>query len=660
MNSHAVVLLTAAAIALTACAQNSSSSRPTGRKALVVGRGLPLTEPDGGPTHPQGAKNNFLTLVNNPSNNPARGWTCDLTYDLQKQLGLPDDAPLPRLFSEIARRNLGYRIVMQNGANGVNLELWGAAVDAGIMPFAPQGNNNPGQRFPDGLGLRAAAGVAGGVTANTSSYGPGVEFIDALPNGDAAQSWANQVVAAKFARVLDDHPRYNIWDARQHLRQAASNWEQGWNERTGYGRVDLGRRVDKLMPAPPVEFRTKVIDNGHRVQFTWRNFLQTDFAATVITRRDGRVIYDGQGTNFVWRSDVNGDETFVYVSRNRSGEKSRIESFQRRVVTNLYTGIARTALVLGTQPAEDRVNLPLARAFLQTATNNWAAHVVFRKGNPVYDSMQPSPGGPIIGVAPDVATMVTIGITNDYRILLPAISVEERDLFQYKEHWDRAVASGLLVVMPHSASFTRARPAGRRTSPPRLFSAITVGAGTVTNQYTYGPGLECYDTLPEPVVIGGGLLTQMDAAAAVAAKLARILDNNPNYNIWDARQHLRQTCDKYSAGWVEDGGFGRPSSKNVRLGALDPAPPVDIEANVENDGRAVRFSWQNFLQSSFRETVVQREDGRTLYSGTGTNYVWKSDVTGEAVFRVLSRDKSGRLSRPEPFTEFRLSGLNNN
>jgi hypothetical protein len=414
---------------------------------------------------------------------------------------------------------------MHNGPNGANQQGWGIALDNGMMPFAAQGNNNPGQRFADGLGLRAAVAVAGGVTANTTSYGPGVEFIDSLPNGDAAQSWANQVLAAKFARVLEDHPRYNIWDARQHLRQVASNWEQGWNERIGYGRVDLSRRVDKLLPAPPIEFRTDILDGGHRVLFTWRNFLQSDFAATVITRRDGRIIYEGQGTNVVWRSDVNGDETFIYYSKNKSGDTSRIESYQRRIVTNLYAGVPRTALVLGAPPTDDGLNLRLAQAF-QNAATNWVVHTLFRKGNPAYDDFPIKPGGTIVGVLPHVEAMISFAIQRDYRILLSPVTQAEGDLFRYEEQFDRAASAGLLVVIPHHYALTRRRPEARRASPPRLFSAITVGAGTTTNQLSFGPGLECYDAPAEAVVIGGGLLTQMDAAAVVAAKLTRILDAN--------------------------------------------------------------------------------------------------------------------------------------
>lgn len=328
----AAVLL---ALAVTGC-QTSGSARASQKRALVMGRGSPITDPDGSPSHAQKAKDVFLRLVNNQANDPAKGWTCDLSYDVLVRLNLdPTNTPPDTLFKELRRRRLGYRIVIQNQALGATAWYWAAAVDNGLMPFAPQGNNDPGQRFPYGLGLYPAVSVAGGVTQNQSSYGPGVEFIDALPSGDAAQSWANQVVAAKFATLLDQHRRYNIWDARAHLRQSASNWAAGWNERDGYGRPLTTSLSTSLLPQPPVEFTTSVSSDGRKVTFTWKNFLQSGFNSTVIARGDGRIIYRGRGTTYVWNSDVDGSETFTYWSRNAAGRTSRLESYQTRTVTGL-------------------------------------------------------------------------------------------------------------------------------------------------------------------------------------------------------------------------------------------------------------------------------------------------------------------------------------
>ncbi|PYJ00041.1 MAG: hypothetical protein DME25_21620, partial [Verrucomicrobia bacterium] len=196
-------------------ATNSFLPTPSNqRKALMMGYGPPDRGPGGGDTHPQVARMNFLKLVGNVENNPAKGWTCDFSGDLMRQLGMnTTNTPVETLFNYIGQHHLGYRIAMNCGPMGHSAAYWGSALDNGIMPFAPQGNNNQGLRLEEPLGLSAAVSVAGGTSMNYFSYGPGTELIDALPLWaswsnfeDAAQSWANQAAAAKFAKLLDAHP----------------------------------------------------------------------------------------------------------------------------------------------------------------------------------------------------------------------------------------------------------------------------------------------------------------------------------------------------------------------------------------------------------------------------------------------------------------------
>ena len=186
------------------------------------------------------------------------------------------------------------------------------------MLFALHYNNTPCFRFNDPIGIRAAVSVAGGQHTSANTYGPSLEFIEAVPVSgpnpkfeDTAQSWANQGLAAKFAKILDRHPGYNIWDAREHLRQAASFWSTGWMEANGYGRVNEQAVVGKLLPGPPVEFLAVKTHDGRGVSFTWRNFRQSDFSATVIARDDGRIIYEGSGTNFSGTPDADGERRSV-------------------------------------------------------------------------------------------------------------------------------------------------------------------------------------------------------------------------------------------------------------------------------------------------------------------------------------------------------------
>jgi hypothetical protein len=634
------------------------------RKALVLGSGRRL--PGEGTTHPEGAKINFLRLVGNPGNDPRKGWTCDLSWDLMLKLGMnPTNTQLETLFRYIGEHRLGYRIVINNGASGYALSIWGEAADNGMMPFAPQGNNTRGLRLDDPIGIRAAVSVAGGPGENVTTYGGATELIDALPLWasnvpweDAAQSWANQAVAAKFARILDAHPSYNIWDARQHLRQAASFWTNGWSEMNGYGRVNENAVVGKLLPGPPVEFYARKSRSRHQVIFTWRNFLQSDFAATVIARKDGRILYEGRGTNLVWTSDVDGDETFLYWSKNNAGEKSRMESYQTRMVTGLNFRLNRTCLVLGAPARENQINAVLQNRFQHVATN-WVCDMVYRSGDALSDGLARFPQGPVVAVLPDFSAMVDYAISNNYRIVIVPASQTEDDLYRFKNHWDRATAAGILVVLPHYVALTKVQALETRTlSPPRLFSAVTVGVGMTNSLRSFGPGLEFVDASP----VRGAVLQEpaQYQTATIAGKLAQIFDANPNYNPWDARQHLRQSASHYAHGWREDGGYGCPPESPATITTLDIAPPPGIEVVRAPDGKSVTFSWMNFRQTSFAETVILRGDGQVIYHGTGTNFTWRCDTDGKETFRFHSKDKSDRLSRNESYAASEITGLSKN
>ena len=205
------------------------------------------------------------------------------------------------------------------------------------MPIAPHCNNNPGLRFDDPIGIRAAISVAGGAVTNSTSYGQSLEFIEAIPvegskplQEGTAQSWVNQQLAAKFARILDAHPNYNIWDARQHMRQAASFWASGWTETNGYGRVNEHAVVGKLLPGPPVEFLAARSHDRRQVIFTWRNFLQTGFAATVIARKNGPILYEGSRDQLTFGPATWMARPLSFTGRRTRRAKNRAWSRTRR------------------------------------------------------------------------------------------------------------------------------------------------------------------------------------------------------------------------------------------------------------------------------------------------------------------------------------------
>lgn len=656
--------LLAGAQVLSAAPAAEATGAASQRKVLIMGRGDPFREPDNIPTHPQMAKATFLKLARNPQNDPAKGWTADLSWDLMLRLGMdPTNTPPETLFNYLGRHQLGYRVVIQNFAAGALDRYWGSAVDNGLMPFAPHYNNTPNLYVPDSVGLKSAVAVGGGVGQNYYSHGPGLEFYDALPlwasaNGfeDAAESWANQTLAIKFAHILDAHPAYNLWDAREHLRQAGSAWSKGWTEKQGYGRVDERAVVGKLLPGPPVEFLAAA-PNRHTVLFSWRNFLMTDFAATVIARPDGHILYDGAGTNFVWPSDVDGDATFTYWSRNQAGERSRLESYQTVTVKDLLSRASPTCLVLGPTPSWPGLGDILRLTFSQAAPD-WICDRVARPTASNGRALKSPSATDVVATLPDFHAMVGYALSHHYRLLIAPVSYEEEDdLFQFKADWDRATAGGALVVLGHYFQVPGQTNADERLPvPPRLYSAVTVGIAGLANARSVGPGLEFSDTAPPHTFVLRQAFPSV-AAAKVAGKLARILQAHPAYNLWDARQHLRQSSSHYAAGWSEDGGFGRPPEEPAKIASLDPAPPLDLQVSKSADGRSVTFSWLNFQQTSFAETVIQRGDGRLIYHGTGNRFVWPSDVDGGEAFRFFSRNKSGQLSRAETYTVFPVTGL---
>ena len=126
------------------------------------------------------------------------------------------------------------------------------------------------------------------------------------------------------------------------------------------------------------------------------------------------------------------------------------------------------------------------------------------------------------------------------------------------------------------------------------------------------------------------------------------------------KKGLRQSASYYADGWREDGGYGRPPDSPAIITTLDIAPPLDIEVVRAPDGKSVRFSWMNFRQSIFAETVISRGNGQTIYHGTGTNFMWRTDADGKETFHVHSKDKSGRLSRDESYTKFEIADLTKN
>lgn len=630
--------------------------------ALVLGRGEPFKDPGAGPTHPELAKLNFLRLIDNPENDPSKGWTCQLSWDVAKQLKMdPEKTTYEELFDAIGNWKLDFKIVIYNTAQGQLATFWDKAIENGIMPISAHYDNSTGKYIPDSIGLRTCIGVGGGVKSNIYTYGPALEFYDALPGRfthssyeDPVQSWASQVVAAKFAKIMNAHPAYNIWDARQHMRQAASHWELGWTEKNGYGRVDPDKEIGELMPAPPVDFQTRVIENGNKVVFSWRNFAMSDFANTVVGLKGGGVLYRGKGNTFTWDSTIAGDAEVLFWSENTKGARSRMESYQTRVIPGLRLFGNRSCMIVGAGPMYDSINEVLRQQFLKIA-DNWVCDVAYIKGNPARDKNSQYKQGHNLGVFDSYEAMVDYAIRENYSILIVASDLfRAREIHKERELWKKAVKAGIGVVLPHGYTLAPAmRIESQKHVPDRLSAAITSGRGRQGNELSRGRGLEFIDDA-DPIQLMIADRSENTAAAVIAGKLAKIMDANPEYNYWDARQHLRQMSERK---WNSEVGFGRIELAKMRVDRLALAPPVDIRAVKLNEGRQVKFQWQNFLQNRFESTVIRLEDGTEIYRGKAEEFEWPSEVTGNVTFHFHTVGREGEMSAVQPFSVIEVEGL---
>ncbi len=180
-------------------------------------------------------------------------------------------------------------------------------------------------------------------SSSLRSYGPELEFVDAVfqsgPNGwDCTESWGHCAPAAKYAKMRDAHPGWNVFDLRQLLRETCTRYSSpGWDENNGYGFIQIANRagmadgfqesplvqqiqqIQQLDPGLPLQITAKIVSDTE-VDFTWKNFEQTDFSATKISRvSDGHLIYSGNGTSCTWYPDASPRGTQVRFETVLSG-----------------------------------------------------------------------------------------------------------------------------------------------------------------------------------------------------------------------------------------------------------------------------------------------------------------------------------------------------
>lgn len=216
-----------------------------------------------------------------------------------------------------------------------------------------------------------------------------------------------------------------------------------------------------------------------------------------------------------------------------------------------------------------------------------------------------------------------------------------------KSFHDQAVAAGIVWVVPLGSNQSL-----DVTDPPYMWSAIAVGGGdNVTNLTERGPACEVRDDTS----LSGA--NQQGTIGSIAGKLSRIFYENPTYNLWDARQHLRQLGSHYSSGWSREHGYGKVANTYSDL-VLNVAPPIEVRYSMEPQSGVVTFNWRKFMQTGLTATVIKRQNGTTLYEGSASTYEWEPDTNGVETF-YLYHKVGATLSRLEANATLRITGLRN-
>jgi phage gp36-like protein len=239
-------------------------------------------------------------------------------------------------------------------------------------------------------------------------------------------------------------------------------------------------------------------------------------------------------------------------------------------------------------------------------------------------------------------------IANNYLIAVEPVSAAFSDKFNIDQMHD----AGIYIVAGHDADDNNryADPITYPQAPPYLYSAITCGWGEAYNTMSWGPGLELFDFLSDWLIIGESI-----AVGVVASKLAAIIDAHPEYNYYDARQHLRQICSLYPL-WTEADGFGRPDiTKNINT--LDLGIPTEIIATKSLDNLSVILSWVDFKTTRWMKTRVTSDSGEIVYEGSFQSCRWFSDIVGSKTFTIQSVDVDGNLSAALACAKITVIGL---
>ena len=229
-----------------------------------------------------------------------------------------------------------------------------AYADSGLgIVMAHGANTHTEYGNPSYLGYIVTVGC-GTSGINTGSYGYGLEWF---VNGTAYESWATAISAGMIGQLMIDHS-WTFNQARQALRQTASNWSTGWISDGGFGYVNYAS-ADTLLTSELYKincvYGINIVSNWDKyIQIDWTDYLSSSWDVSVASHSadfNSTVI----ANVYSMSHGVNATATFNIVP-----DSSRVESYSEitaSVFSPIYAGATQDTL----RPVADSYG----------TTNNW-------------------------------------------------------------------------------------------------------------------------------------------------------------------------------------------------------------------------------------------------------------------------------------------------
>jgi len=241
-----------------------------------------------------------------------------------------------------------------------------AYADSGLgIVMAHGANTHTEYGNPSYLGYIVTVGC-GTSGINTGSYGYGLEmFVD----GIVYESWATASVAGMIGQLMINHS-WTFNQARQALRQTASNWTTGWEIDGGFGYVDYAS-ADVLETVALYSinciYSVDMINNwSGYVNLDWFDYFSSSWDVSVIG-------YSADFDSTVVASDYNRSHIISdAVTFNIIPDGGRVESYSR--VSASVSANVPLGTVLYLRPNEDVTISDLAN-FRNPSSGTYYSHI---------------------------------------------------------------------------------------------------------------------------------------------------------------------------------------------------------------------------------------------------------------------------------------------